>query len=164
MVAAYARAKIDREVCPLVLIGDGPLRAAIEADIARRALSSVQIPGFVDETTKSQRMKDSRWVVVPPHTNEDFGLTAIEARSLGVPCIITRDGGLPEAGGAQALICEPRDVEGLATMLERAAEMSADEYARRARDTREELKSELTPMSFYADAYRRLSRGEPAPN
>jgi glycosyltransferase involved in cell wall biosynthesis len=37
-------------------------------------------------------------------TREDFGLTAVEARNLGVPCIITRDGGLPEAGGKQALI------------------------------------------------------------
>ena len=82
---------------------------------------------------RRNEMKNARWVVVPPNTREDFGLTAIEARHLGVPCIITRDGGLPEAGGRQALICEPGDVAGLAKLLEQAAQMSEAEYAERAR-------------------------------
>ena len=106
-------------------------------------------------------MKNSRWVVVPPNTREDFGLTAVEARHLGVPCIITRDGGLPEAGGRQALICEPGDVAGLAKLLEQAAQMGEAEYAERAQRTREELATELEPMEFYARAYRRILQGEP---
>ncbi len=71
-------------------------------------------------------------MVVPPNTKEDFGLTAVEARNLGVPCIITRDGGLPEAGGRQALICEPNDPRALAELLQQAAAMSETEYAERA--------------------------------
>ena len=110
---------------------------------------------------RREQMKNARWVVVPPNTREDFGLTAIEARHLGVPCIITRDGGLPEAGGRQALICEPGDVAGLAKLLEQAAQMSEPEYAERAERTRKELATELEPMDFYARAYRRILRGEP---
>jgi glycosyltransferase involved in cell wall biosynthesis len=161
LVDAYARAAIDREKWPLMLIGDGPLRAAIESQIAANQVSGIQMLGFVDEATKKHRVQNARWAVVPPNTNEDFGLTAIEARNLGVPCIITRDGGLPEAGGKQALVCEPGDIAGLASLLERAAAMSEEEYAERAERTRAELADELMPISFYADAYRRIMRGEP---
>jgi hypothetical protein len=77
-----------------------------------------------------------------------------------VPCIITRDGGLPEAGGKQALICEPGDTAGLTRLLEQASGMGEAEYAERAWRTREELATELEPMEFYPRAYRRILRGE----
>lgn len=162
LVDAYAQAKIDKQTWPLLLMGDGPLRPAIEAKIDNKILG-IQITGFVDEATKTEKMKNARWVVVPPQTNEDLGLTAIEARNLGVPCIITRDGGLPEAAGKHALVCEPGDVDGLARLFERAAQMSEEEYVDLATRTREELKLELEPMSFYANAYRHLLRGESVP-
>jgi glycosyltransferase involved in cell wall biosynthesis len=161
LVDAYAQAEIDRAAWPLVLIGNGPLRPAIEHQIDTYGLRDVRITGFVDEATKADRMKNARWVVVPPHTNEDFGLAAIEARNLGVPCIITRDGGLPEAGGRQALVCEPGDPRALADLLERAAHMSNAEYVDRSNRTREELQHELVPIDFYARSYRRILRGEP---
>jgi glycosyltransferase involved in cell wall biosynthesis len=161
LLDAYAQAELDRERWPLVLMGDGPLRSLIEYAIQRRGVTGIRVLGFVDEETKARQMKNSRWAVVPPNTREDFGLTAIEARYVGVPCIITRDGGLPEAGGRQALICEPGDVTGLAKLLEQAAQMSEAEYAERAQRTREELVAELEPMEFYARAYRRILQGEP---
>src|ERR1700730_18069235 len=99
---------LDCEKAHLVLRGDGPLRSLIEYAIQRRGVAGIRVLGFVDEETKAQQMKNSRWVVVPPNTREDFGLAAIEARHLGVPCIITRDGGLPEAGGR---ICRRRSHE-----------------------------------------------------
>lgn len=161
LLDAYAQADLDREKWPLVLMGDGPLRSLIEYAIQRRGVTGIRVLGFVDEATKAQEMMNARWVVVPPNTREDFGLTAVEARHLGVPCIITRDGGLPEAGGRQALICEPADVAGLTKLLEQAARMSETEYAERAQKTREELASELEPMEFYARAYRRILEGQP---
>ena len=161
LVQAYAAAGLEREKWPLTLIGDGPLRPAIEREIERLCLTTVEICGFVDEATKARRMQQARWVVVPPNTREDFGLTAIEARNLGVPCIITRDGGLPEAGGRQALVCEPGDASGLSRLLEQASRMSESEYAERAERTRAELKAELVPMEFYADVYRQILSGKP---
>jgi glycosyltransferase involved in cell wall biosynthesis len=161
LVDAYAQANLDREAWPLLLMGEGPLLSAIESRIEELGLPTVQVAGFVDEPTKADRMKHARWVVVPPKTKEDLGLTAIEARSLGVPCIITRDGGLPEAAGSQALVCEPGDPPALARLLEQAAQMSEAEYADRANRTREELQSDLTSMDFYEQSYRRILRGEP---
>ena len=75
--------------------------------------------------------------------------------------VLAHGGGLPEAAGRQALICEPGDVAGLAKLLEQAAGMSEAEYAERAQRTREELATELEPMEFYARAYRRILQGEP---
>ena len=161
LVDAYAQANLDRDKWPLVLMGDGPLRSLIEYAIRRRGITGVRVLGFVDEATKAHEMKNSRWVVVPPNTREDFGLTAIEGRHLGVPCIITRDGGLPEAGGRQALICEPGDVAALTRLLEQATAMTEAEYAERAQRTREELATELEPMAFYASAYRQILQGAP---
>lgn len=162
LLDAYALAQLDRERWPLVLMGDGPLRQLIEYAIKRREITGVSVLGFVDETTKTERIQNARWMVVPPNTREDFGLSAIEARHLGVPCIITRDGGLPEAGGRQALICEPNNPEALAGLLEEAARMNEVEYAGRAAQTRVELATELEPMEFYAQAYRRLARPQTA--
>ena len=160
LVEAYARAALDPDHWPLTLMGDGPLREAITSQITERGIDGIRITGFIDEETKTQNMRTARWMVVPPNTREDFGLTAVEARNLGVPCIITRDGGLPEAGGAQALICEPADVAGLTALLQKAAKMDEVEYAERAAKTRAELSHELEPLTFYARAFRSLLRGE----
>jgi hypothetical protein len=74
-----------------------------------------------------------------------------------VPCIVTRDGGIPEAGGQQALICEPANPPALARLLEQAAAMSEAEYAERARRTKAELATELEPTDFYAREFRRMA-------
>ncbi len=161
LVDAYAKAGLNPAIWPLIMMGDGPLRGLIEADIRDRAIPGIQVIGFADEKTKAERMRHARWAVVPPNTNEDFGLTAVEARHVGVPCIITRDGGLPEAGGGQALICDPANPEALARLLQQAAVMTEVEYAERAARTREELENELEPLDFYLGVYRRLVRGEP---
>lgn len=160
LVDAYAIAGLDPDKWPLVLMGNGPLRSLIEYAVERRGIPGVEILGFIDESTKTERMKNARWMVVPPNTREDFGLTAVEARNLGVPCIITRDGGLPEAAGAQALVCEPANPDALAELLRSAAAMSEVEYAERAHRTREELATELVPMEFYPRAYRQILNDE----
>ena len=156
LVDAYAQADIDRAAWPLVLLGDGPLRSSVKAQVQRHGLTTVQMPGFVDEETKNGFMSRARWIVAPPHTNEDLGLTPLEGRNLGVPSIITQDGGLPEAGGLQALVCEPRNPPALARLLEQAARMDEAEYARRADATKRELATDMTPLSFYPESYRRL--------
>jgi glycosyltransferase involved in cell wall biosynthesis len=156
LVDAYTQADLDHEVWPLALLGDGPLRTSVESRVRENHLTTVTMPGFVNEGEKAEYMKNARWIVVPPHTNEDLGLTPLEGRNLGVPCIITRDGGLPEAGGAQSLVCEPRDPVALARLLEQAARMSPEEYARRAELTKHELGQQMVPLSFYPEWYRKI--------
>ena len=158
LVEAYAQADLDRGAWPLTLLGDGPLRSRVESLVAELGLENVIMPGFVDNSTRNRLIRTAKWMVTPPHTNEDLGLTPIEARHVGVPCIITRDGGLPEAGGRHALSCEPSDVRQLSALLERAAAMEEAEYERLSQNTYEELKSYLKPLSLYMENYQQVLR------
>jgi glycosyltransferase involved in cell wall biosynthesis len=95
-------------------------------------------------------------LVAPANTREDMGLTPIEARNVGVPAIVSRDGGLPESGGPAALLCEPGRIDDLTAQLERAAAMPETEYAQRAALAKASLKSYLRPMSDYVGIYERV--------
>jgi glycosyltransferase involved in cell wall biosynthesis len=159
LLDAYQRASLDPAAWPLTIVGDGPLRHALEAHAARAGLAGVRFLGFVDDGMKARLLASAKWLVAPSHAHEGLGLVVLEARHAGVPCIITRHGGLPEAGGRDALICEPRDVDGLARLLETTAMMSESEYRERSLRTQAELATELVPMSFYGDAYLALTQG-----
>jgi glycosyltransferase involved in cell wall biosynthesis len=159
LVDAYADARLDPVRWPLTIMGEGPLRAQIEETVLRRGLRGIEVTGFVARERRDEVIRGAKWLVAPPHIGEDLGLTPIEARNVGVPCILTRDGGLPEAGGRESLYCEPADRAGLRDLLVRAAGMDEREYARRARATREELAAYLRPLSVYVSLYREVLAG-----
>lgn len=156
LVEAYARAGLDPREWPLQLLGDGPLRQKIEARVGELGLQGVEMPGFTSEQEKGGRIRRSRFVVIPPNTNEDFGLVAIEARHLGVPCLITRDGGVPEAAGKHSLSCAPGDVDGLTALLRQAAAMPDADYHRLASAAHTTLEAELVRPEFYQRTYREM--------
>ena len=158
LVQAYAEAGVSPEKWPLHLMGDGPLRDKIVNLIAEKKIRGIEIHGFVSEQEKADRLRHAKWLVVPPHTNEDMGLTPLEARSVGVPVIATLDGGLPEAAGPAALLCEPASVPDLKRRLLEATAMDEAEYVERAERGLSTLKDYLAPMSFYPEAYRRLAK------
>ncbi len=157
LVEAYARAKLDPQLWPLRLLGDGPLRPRIEARITDLDLQGVEMPGFTTQMEKAENIRRSRFAVIPPNTGEDFGLVAIEARHLGVPCMITRDGGVPEAAGEHCLACDPGDVEALGRLLRQAATMPEKEYRQLAIAAHDSLEAELVRPSFYGEVYRSMA-------
>jgi glycosyltransferase involved in cell wall biosynthesis len=154
LVTAYFLAGLDKQKWPLTLLGHGPLKPKILSLIEQLGVTGVEIPGFIDEQSKAQRLASARWLVAPARTREDLGLTPIEARSIGVPVIVTRDGGLPEAGGDAALIVEPGNIEQLTGALKGAASMSEEEYCLRADLGRKTLSGYLRPWVFYRESYR----------
>jgi glycosyltransferase involved in cell wall biosynthesis len=157
LVQAYGESGLAPDQWPLHLVGDGPLREPVLQMIRERKLRGVQVHGFVSEAEKADILRRTKWLVVPPHTREDMGLTPLEARSVGVPVIASRDGGLPEAAGPDALLCEPGSVPDLKRCLLEAAAMSEAEYAERGQRGFDTLKDYLTPLGFYPEAYRRLA-------
>lgn len=156
LVEAYAESGLDSPECPLTLLGDGPIRGEIESRVHALKLSNVSMPGLVSDAEKFERLQHCRWLVAPSNCKEDLGLTPIEARALGVPAIVSRDGGLTEAGGPSALNFAPGDFLELAERLKEAEALSEDDYAQRSRIARESLASFLQPMSVYTDIYERL--------
>ena len=153
MIEAYAMADLDRAAWPLTLAGDGPLRPALTQRIAALGVPGITVTGLIAESDKYARLASAKWLVCPPNTREDMGLTPIEARYLGLPSIVTVDGGVPEAAGPWALFCPPGNVAALAHTLELAASLPESVYQLRAAGAERSLDGYLQPLSVYADIY-----------
>ena len=61
-----------------------------------------------------------------PSAQESFGLAALEAMACEVPVVASRVGGLPEVveDGVCGFLCEPSDIEGMASAADRVADRS----------------------------------------
>jgi glycosyltransferase involved in cell wall biosynthesis len=95
-------------------------------------------------------------MVTPPHTQEDLGLTPLEARSVGVPCIATTDGGVKETAGPHALFCKPRDIDSLVVCMKKAIQMEECQYLELSRLSKVDLDQYVRPLDEYAKEYHNL--------
>lgn len=150
---AYAKSDFDKEKWPLTILGSGPIKEKIMALVVNLNLDSVIFPGFVDDLEKEKLIGTAKWLLAPANTQEDLGLTPIEARSVGVPSIVTRDGGLPESAGPSALLCNPGDIDDLASRMLQAVTMSEKEYAQRSIEGKAALTEFLKPIQFYREQF-----------
>jgi glycosyltransferase involved in cell wall biosynthesis len=93
-----AAAALHREGCAfeLVLVGDGPMRAAIEALIAREGLQdSVRITGWRSSEAVRAELNAARALVLPSF-GEGLPVVIMEALALGRPVISTCIAAIPE--------------------------------------------------------------------
>jgi glycosyltransferase involved in cell wall biosynthesis len=104
----------------LVVLGEGPERAALEA-LAREHVgeSRVIFPGRVPDVAAWLRRAS---VYVQPARWEGFGLAVLEAMVCGLPVVATNVSSLPElvADGETGLLVPPDDPAALARAVERA--------------------------------------------
>jgi N-acetyl-alpha-D-glucosaminyl L-malate synthase BshA len=113
VVRIFARVKAELP-CKLVLIGDGPERAAVEQLVQELELqSSVH---FLGEQQDLVPWLLASHVFVLPSEIESFGLSALEAMSCGVPVVATTTGGIPEVvvDGVTGFLHPVGDVEAMA--------------------------------------------------
>jgi len=97
----------------LVIVGDGPLRANLEAETAALGLAGqVSFTGARSDTPELLRTLD---VFVLPSLNEGISNTILEAMSTGLPVVAARVGGNPElvAEGVTGGLYDPADPAGL---------------------------------------------------
>ena len=99
-------------------------------------------------------------MVTPPHTKEDLGLTPLEARSVGVPCIATTDGGVRETAGAHALFCKPGDIDSLFECMKKAIEMDDNRYKEQSKLAKVDLEQYVRPLGDYPKEYLRLIQNQ----
>jgi glycosyltransferase involved in cell wall biosynthesis len=77
----------------------------------------VEFRPFTDRTAIVGVYQSADVNVVPSNWDEPFGLTVLEALACGLPSVVSRRGGIPEAAGDAALFFDPPDVEQLAGQL-----------------------------------------------
>jgi glycosyltransferase involved in cell wall biosynthesis len=81
---------------PLMIIGDGPLRATLQAQADREGVSGVEFRGQLGRVEALALLKSARFLVLPSECYETFGLTIAEAYACGVPVIASSLGALGE--------------------------------------------------------------------
>jgi glycosyltransferase involved in cell wall biosynthesis len=103
----------------LYLVGDGPLRPALENEVSRLGLSKlVTFTGWIDEKGVRQQLDDSRGLVVSSFS-EGLPLALIESGRAARPAVATQIGGIPEfvLPGVSGWLVPPGDDEALATAM-----------------------------------------------
>jgi len=81
----------------LVVIGDGPHRAALERVASRYdSDGSVEFLGFLPGGEKVQRLREA-WVLVQPSPKEGWGLTVVEAGACGTAVVAADSPGLRDS-------------------------------------------------------------------
>ena len=116
LIEAMARLKQDGRRLSATIVGDGPDRAAFEAQVrAQDVAGSVR---FVGAQPARSAFAGGRLLVVPSRA-ESLPYIVLEAAAAGLPLITTRVGGIPEIFGSQsAELVPPGDPAALARAIE----------------------------------------------
>ncbi|MQA29798.1 MAG: glycosyltransferase [Luteitalea sp.] len=119
LLDAYERFAMGRRsVPPLVLAGK-----AVEGSsgwlerIDRPPLKGIaRYIGYVNPATRRELYEGAR-ILVQPSFDEGFGLTVLEAMTLGVPVVAANRGALPEVLGDAGVLVDPSDPDVLAAAM-----------------------------------------------
>ena len=107
-IAACADARL-----PLVIAGDGPQRAALQA---RAEGTDTRFTGHVGADELRSLRAQAGLAIVPSRSAETFGLAAAEAMAAGLPVAGSAIGALPELCGPEGLVA-PGDAAALAVAV-----------------------------------------------
>lgn len=138
------------------LVGDGPLRPHLEGAVAGFKLQErVTLAGWRNDVGDCLAAFD---LFVMPSKLEGLCTSLIDAQAVGLPCIATRAGGMPDVvtHGENGLLIEPRDPKALAAAILRLA--ADPELQRRFRENgpriAEERFSAERMVERYVETYR----------
>jgi glycosyltransferase involved in cell wall biosynthesis len=136
---------------PLVVIGDGPLRESLEAEVAKQNFSSVTFKGWLPREQTIEAMKNSAFLVVPSLWYEGFPMTIAEAFACGTPVLCSKLGGMQEIvdDGRTGLHIEPGNAEDLASKVT-ALLAQPEKIAQMGIAARWEYKSRYTAATNYS--------------
>ena len=127
LVDAVSRLKAKGLKVELVLAGDGPMRAPIEAMVARYGLNgSVRITGWISSAQVREEILGARAMVLPSFV-EGLPVSIMEAMSLRRPVIATYVAGVPELvlNGATGWLVPAGSVSDLAAAIEECVSIPA---------------------------------------
>jgi glycosyltransferase involved in cell wall biosynthesis len=131
LVAAARRLKAENLEFQIVLVGDGPMRPMVEAEIRRLGLEShITITGWVGgERVRSEMMAARAFIL--PSFSENMPVVIMEALALGRPAISTYIAGIPELiqPDKSGWLVPSGDDEALAEAMKLALSASVEQLA-----------------------------------
>mgnify|MGYP000534247044 FL=1 len=102
LINAYLKSKSDAE---LHILGDGSLRE----NILKMSDKGIKYLGFLPRSKLIPEVASSLCMAAPSICGENSPLSCIEALSVGVPLVVSPNGGLPELAENCGIISEPND-------------------------------------------------------
>jgi colanic acid/amylovoran biosynthesis glycosyltransferase len=125
LIRAVERVRESGTEARVLLLGDGPLRAQLEAYVREHNLPC-EFLGMQPPEKVRDHLRRARIFCVPSKTAEDgdsegLGMVFAEAQAVGTPVVSYDHGGIPEVvkDGVTGLLASEGDVEGLAAALSR---------------------------------------------
>lgn len=119
LLEAIARLRDSGEKVQLVLVGDGPDRASLEAVSRKLHLEEiVTFRGALNQDEVKSAYSDCDAFVLPSFA-EGIPVVLMEAMSFGLPCVSSRVAGIPEliTDGETGFLTAPSDVDDLVARL-----------------------------------------------
>lgn len=142
----------------IALIGDGKLRETLEQKTKEFHLEeNVFLTGWQDDVAAPMSGLD---VFVMPSKLEGLCTSLIDAQAVGLPCVATRAGGIPDVitDGENGLLVDKKDPNELAQKMIQLAE-DKDLQKKLAAKGRENVQAKFTIESMteaYAELYRKI--------
>ena len=125
VIEAMASLRARHPDVRVIFFGQGPLREALEAEVAQCGLTGViRFAGF---RTDLPRWLGGLDILAHPADMEGLGVSLLQASAAAVPIVTSRAGGLPEAvaDGVSGLLIAPGDVPALTAALARLLDDAA---------------------------------------
>jgi glycosyltransferase involved in cell wall biosynthesis len=143
-VLLNAWGKLPAQV-PLQIVGEGPERAALEAQARELQLSGITFRGQLSRAAAIETIKGARLTIVPSRLYESFGMCIVESFACGTPVLCSRLGGMTEIveDHLTGMHFNPGDAQDLASTVEWAWNHPI-EVARMGRAARRKYETDYT--------------------
>jgi len=120
LIEAFAKAAADHPDAVLTVVGDGPSRAAAEAQAAELGIAGrVRFLGFRSQAEVAEILEEADMLVLPSFA-EGVPVVLMEAMASRIPVVASLVAGVPElvSEGESGFLVPPGDVETLADRIE----------------------------------------------
>ena len=140
LIQAFAKVKQQLPKSRLLIVGTGRLANSLMAEAEKTGFGeSINFLGHRDDIPSILKGLD---VFILPSVAEAFGLALAEAMSVGIPCISTEVGGIPEVtnGGETCILVPPKDSEVLAQAMINLARTPREQIERRVKKGQDRIR------------------------